>query len=518
MSLIIDFFKNFLDLTNAMSIYMLGGLLVAGILKQIIPDDFISSHLGKNSIISVIKATILGIPLPVCSCSVVPLAKSLEKEGASRGAVQSFLISTPITGVDSIMATYSFFGVFFTIYRVITSVVMAIIAGILQNFVKVAQKDEEIEEQEEESCNGHCSCSSSIKEKKKFSIKMVFKYAYVTLFGDMAKALFYGLLIGAAFTTFIPKDLLNMVFQHQYLTYLLVLVISLPMYVCATSSLPIVASLMLGGMTGGAGFIFLSAGPATNSVTMGVVAQMFGKKSLFIYLGVISGLSILFGVVFDLFFADINIMSTMQNMEQGGIIEIIASIIMLLLIAYFLLKPLFNKKTTSCCSGDSCCSSEEKEEDSCCSGDSCCSSEKEEASTVLICPICSEKGQKVVNTVFKSNLKPDSFKKIDLDVNNYICLNSKCEIAYYNEKIQININELRRELWFKTSSKRKIICYCNNIDEEQIEEAVNEHNLTTWNEITSHYRKKVIENCENLNPTGHCCRKNFDETVKQFIN
>ena len=225
MSLIIDFFKNFLDLTNAMSIYMLGGLLVAGVLKQIIPEDFISSHLGKNSIISVIKATILGIPLPVCSCSVVPLAKSLEKEGASRGAVQSFLISTPITGVDSIMATYSFFGIFFTLYRVVTSIVMAIIAGILQNFVKLDQKDEEIKETEEDSCGSHCSCSSGIKEK--FSIKMVFKYAYVTLFGDMAKALFYGLLIGAAFTTFLPKDLLNLVFQHQYLTYLLVLVVAL---------------------------------------------------------------------------------------------------------------------------------------------------------------------------------------------------------------------------------------------------------------------------------------------------
>ena len=373
MNLIIDFFKNFFDLTNAMSIYMLGGLFIAGILKQIIPDDFISSHLGKNSIISVIKATILGIPLPVCSCSVIPLAKSLEKEGASRGAVQSFLISTPITGVDSIMATYSFFGIFFTAYRVITSITIAIIAGVLQNLTKTPKKEVLDPHSDSDSHShhshskedSHCSCSSSVNNKK-FSIKKVFEYAYITLFGDMAKALFFGLLIGTAFTTFLPKEILNLVFQHQYLTYLLVLIISLPMYVCATSSLPIVASLMLGGMSGGAGFIFLSAGPATNSVTMGVVAQMFGKKSLFIYLGVISTFSILFGIIFDLFFGHVNILSIMNEMNHNSIIEIIATIIMLLLIAYFLIKPLFTKEVKSCCTdNDSCCTDNETK--SCCS-------------------------------------------------------------------------------------------------------------------------------------------------------
>ena len=108
MEIISKFFENFFLLASAMSFYILLGLIIAGILKQIIPSDFVSKHLGKSSLGSVVKATIFGIPLPVCSCSVIPLAKSLQKEGASRGAVQSFLISTPITGVDSIMATYSF--------------------------------------------------------------------------------------------------------------------------------------------------------------------------------------------------------------------------------------------------------------------------------------------------------------------------------------------------------------------------------------------------------------------------
>lgn len=115
MEIIIETADNFLKLLDAMAIYILVGLLIAGILKQLIPDDFISKHLGKGSIGSVIKSTIFGIPLPVCSCSVIPLAQGLRKEGASKGSVQSFLISSPITGVDSILATYSFFGLFFTI-------------------------------------------------------------------------------------------------------------------------------------------------------------------------------------------------------------------------------------------------------------------------------------------------------------------------------------------------------------------------------------------------------------------
>ncbi len=112
------------------------GLLFAGILKQLIPDDFVSRNLGNDSIGSVIKATVFGIPLPVCSCSVIPIAQGLKNEGASKGAVQSFLISTPITGVDSILATFSFFGLIFTIFRVISSIIIAITVGLIQNFIE----------------------------------------------------------------------------------------------------------------------------------------------------------------------------------------------------------------------------------------------------------------------------------------------------------------------------------------------------------------------------------------------
>ena len=143
MDLAITFANNFLLLLDAMAIYILVGLLIAGILKQLVPNDFVSKHLGKGSFSSVIKATLFGIPLPVCSCSVIPLAQGLRKEGASKGAVQSFLISTPITGVDSILATFSFFGLVFTIFRVVSSVIIAICVGLVQNFV---EKEENIQD------------------------------------------------------------------------------------------------------------------------------------------------------------------------------------------------------------------------------------------------------------------------------------------------------------------------------------------------------------------------------------
>ena len=358
MSFVKEFFFNFINLANAMSIYILFGLIIAGILKEILPKDFISKHLGKNSFMSVIKATVLGIPMPVCSCSVVPLAKSLQKEGASSGAVQSFLISTPITGVDSILATYSFFGWFFTLYRVVTSIIIAVITGLLQNLsirnktnrFKIdlykttnSKKTEAINFKTVKSinfktnfdnCNSSC-CSKDTKTDNSFSFNRVLRYAFNTLFGDISKSLFIGLILGALFTTLLPKELMATAKDNLILTYLIIIIVSMPLYVCATSSLPIGASLIFSGLPVGAAFILLSAGPATNSVTMSVVKDMFGKKGFLIYITTIATLSILFAFILDTFFAKINIINYMEHSEKFTIINYIATVVMLSLIAYY---------------------------------------------------------------------------------------------------------------------------------------------------------------------------------------
>ncbi len=399
---ITHFFEALWQLSIAMAPYILFGLAFAGILHEVVPDSIVTKHLGKDNVSSVVKSTIFGIPLPVCSCGVIPLATSIKKSGASKGATLSFLISTPITGVDSIMATYGIFGWIFTLYRAVTSMIIAMVAGILTNiFDKEEIKEEEnipvgrgaltptmnsgntlkfnnptklsalgdskptantfsmsTPKKEEESCGtgtGSC-CSAGAEEKKGFSFTAAMKYAFVTLLGDIAKPLFWGLLLGALITVAIPENLSELLQTYGWLSYIIVIIIAVPMYVCATASLPIAAGLMLSGVSAGAAFVFLSAGPATNTVTIGVVKKMMGTKSLMIYLGSIVIGSIVFGLGLDYIFdkSAIDPATLIHLHEEAGIISIVSSIVLWTLVLWFILKPYFTKKEE--CSGGSCCS------------------------------------------------------------------------------------------------------------------------------------------------------------------
>jgi len=341
MELSILFINNFYTLTLDMAIYIIFGILFAGILKQIIPKDFVSKHLGNDNYSSVIKASLFGIPLPLCSCSVIPFATSLKKEGASSGSVLSFLISTPITGADSILATYGFFGWIFTIYRVITSLIIAIFAGLLQNLFD----KEDIVNNEKESKSCCCNNTCDNKTTNKFSIKEVFNYAIFDIFKDFAKPLFWGLIAGSIITTLMPQNMMEYLSSNIFITYLIILLFSMPLYICATASLPIAASLIAAGLSGGAAFILLSAGPATNSVTMGVVLKTLGKKALIIYLSTIGFFSLIFAYIFDLYLPNILTGMIINENEKFGIFSHLFAIIMLFMIAYFLLEKLFKRKT-----------------------------------------------------------------------------------------------------------------------------------------------------------------------------
>ena len=361
MDLFLSLANNFLILLDAFSVYIIIGLFIAGILKQVVPADFVSSHLGRDSTSSVIKATLFGIPLPVCSCSVIPLAQGLRKEGASKGAVQSFLISTPITGVDSILATFSLFGLVFTTFRVISSIIIAILVGLTQNFFEKNDENETVPPVQTSSC-----CSS--KPSKKFSLIEVFKYGYGTLMEDMAKSLLIGLILGAMFITFMPEEYSRLLFDNQILTYFVVLLFAMPLYTCATASLPIAAALMLQGMSGGAAFIFLTAGPATSAVTMSIVYKMLGKKSLIIYLSVIAILALIFGFSYDLFFDELTLLKIASDNMESSLINSLSSFLMLLLIIYHIIKGrMKNKETQSCCSSDSTIKNENNTEKNACS-------------------------------------------------------------------------------------------------------------------------------------------------------
>ncbi len=364
------------DLSNAMAPYILFGLLFAGILHELVPDTIVKNHLGHDSIGSVIKATLFGIPLPVCSCGVIPLATSIKKSGASNGSTLSFLISTPITGVDSILATYGMFGWAFTLYRVVSSLVISIIAGILANIFpekedKIvaarptfsmqapAQKPSsmsftavQMPQEEVSSCCSSTNCSSEAK--KHFSLIAAIKYAFGTLLGDIASPLLVGLLLGALITVAIPQNLSEILIEYSWLSYIIVIAIAVPMYVCATASLPIAAGLMLAGVSPGAAFVFLSAGPATNTVTIGVVKKMLGTRTLYIYLGTIVFGSVLFGFGLDYVLRDVDVKELVHMDEHASILAVSSSLVLWILVFYYSIKPYFMKKEN--CDGGSCCS------------------------------------------------------------------------------------------------------------------------------------------------------------------
>jgi len=368
MELLSQFIIALFELSNAMAPYILFGLLFAGVLHELVPDTLVTKHLGKESIGSVVKSTLFGIPLPVCSCGVIPLATSIKKSGASKGATLSFLISTPITGMDSILATYGIFGWIFTLYRVVTSMIIAMAAGILTNlFDKDTEKPSPgfsaakapaknfavaptfsvtAAKEEAPDCRSDCGCDSKsddTKSFKNFSIIKALKYAFITLLGDIAKPLFWGLIIGALITVAIPQNLSDILIAYSWLSYLIVIAIAVPMYVCATASLPIAAALMLSGVSAGAAFVFLSAGPATNTVTIGVVKKMLGNRSLYIYLGSIIIGSMLFGLGLDYLFSssDIDPKSLVHMSENAGWFAIVSSGVLWSFVLYFMGRSLF---------------------------------------------------------------------------------------------------------------------------------------------------------------------------------
>ncbi len=349
MSYIEAFCYALVNLSNAMAPYILFGLIFAGILHELVPDTLVSKHLGKSSVWSVIKATLFGIPLPVCSCGVVPLATSIKKSGASNGSTLSFLISTPITGADSILATYGMFGWAFTIYRVLSSIVISIIAGILANLY--GDKEQSEKPKRSFSTFSHVTppslalnFSTQQQQKKNFSFKRAIKYAFGTLLKDIASPLFMGLLLGTLISVAIPENLSEILKEYSIVSYVIVILIAVPMYVCATASLPIAAGLILAGVSPGAAFVFLTAGPATNTVTIGVVKKILGTRTLYIYLGTIILGSVLFGLGLDYILVDVSVKELVHMHEEAGVAVWIATVVLWTLMVYYLLAPYFNKK------------------------------------------------------------------------------------------------------------------------------------------------------------------------------
>lgn len=286
MNYITDFWNELVGLTIEMAPYLMLGFLFAGILYAWFPAEKMTRYLGKNNSASALNAALLGIPLPLCSCGVIPTGVSFYKSGASKGSAVSFLISTPQTGVDSIMVTWSLLGLPMAIIRPIIALFTGVFGGILTN-----------KQEKKENPHNKKPKVKITENKKKIGVTGMLKYAFGEFLEDIVKWLVIGLLIAALIAVIIPEDFFLRYLSNDYLSMLIILVASIPLYVCATGSVPIAAVLMMKGLSPGAAIVFLMAGPATNAATISVIGNSMGRKTLFRYLASIIGGALLFGVI-----------------------------------------------------------------------------------------------------------------------------------------------------------------------------------------------------------------------------
>jgi uncharacterized membrane protein YraQ (UPF0718 family) len=276
--------------------FVLFGFFAAGLLKVLIPEKAIVKHLGGNGFRSVFKASLFGVPLPLCSCGVIPVAVGLRKQGASKGATASFLVSVPETGVDSVAITWALLDPLMTIIRPVSAFITALATGSLINLLP--------EQKEVSKTDTADSCCSADPDKSTLStqqkpilqrLKDGVIYAFTDLLKDIGGWLLLGILIAGVISYFVPIDFVDRYLGGEYSSLLIMLMIGIPLYICASASTPIAAALVLKGLSPGAALVFLLAGPATNAATMTVVAKHLGKTTTVVYVAVIATCSLAFG-------------------------------------------------------------------------------------------------------------------------------------------------------------------------------------------------------------------------------
>jgi hypothetical protein len=285
--IILDFFKESINLWLEISFYLVVGIIIAGFIHIFLGKDFIRNQLGRPTITSIVKAVIFGIPLPVCSCGVIPLASSLQKEGAHKSSVLSFLVSTPTTGADSILATYSLLGPLFAIFRPLGAFICGVSLGLLDYLFEGRKEKVKFIPK-----RPHLKISNF------FKFKEFLRYTFVEIPQDMGKWLIISTLIGGGISVFIPKEIFtNYLFFP--LDFLIVILVGIPLYVCATGSIPIGASLLAKGISGGAVLLFLIVGPATNIITLSFIRARMGRKSFYLYLINIIIVAVILSLIFN---------------------------------------------------------------------------------------------------------------------------------------------------------------------------------------------------------------------------
>jgi hypothetical protein len=314
MSILIDLVKEIWLVFNTASTFIILGLIFSGAMQIFVEKEKIVRHLGGSNIKSVLWASILGIPLPLCSCGVIPTAVALKKKGASKAAVASFLISTPETGIDSIFLSYALLNPLMAVYRPLAALFTAIVSGILEN---IFGKKEPVSKEEQKSCVFCEGKDSAHSHRLSEKLKHGMNFAFVDLLADISKWLLIGIASGGIISYFMPESLIQNYFSSNYSMFLMLL-IGIPLYICASGSTPIAAALIAKGMSPGAAMVFLLAGPATNITTILTMIKFMGKRSTALYLTSISVCSLLSGYILNKIYqlSKIDIRSTIGQVEH----------------------------------------------------------------------------------------------------------------------------------------------------------------------------------------------------------
>lgn len=326
--------------------WLLLGYLLAGIIKQVIPSSWVEKQLSGKGFGAIVRGAFIGAPLPLCSCGVIPTALAIRKAGASKGATSSFLVATPETGVDSISFSYAMLGPIFAIARPIGALVSAIIAGSLVN---VLDRNDVPVQQATSSCGKCCGGSKKQEVAAEPPLGQRFvdavKYGYGRMISDTAKWLTIGLVAAAVVTAVVPQSFF-LQWGDGLMAMLIMVLVGLPMYICATASTPVAASLLFAGVSPGAALVFMLTGPATNIATMGVIREQLGMRSLLAYLVGVIGTAIACGLVLNQLYAINGWPLQLSMAEHGASVPLwrqLAAMLLVALVLHVWIAPLWRK-------------------------------------------------------------------------------------------------------------------------------------------------------------------------------
>lgn len=346
------------------SIYILLGMMVGGLLKVFLSPAFVADHLGTGRFSSVFKAALFGIPIPLCSCGVLPAAAALKKQGANNGATTAFLISTPESGVDSIAITYALLDPIMTVARPVAAFVTAVAAGVTENILHV-QETKDWLQVVDRTCAVDGCCDGTDCEPENHAAHHAWpekvlagmRYAVGDLWGDLAGWFFAGLLLAGLITVLVPDELVVRHLGGGVQSMLIMLLVGIPMYICATASTPVAAALILKGVSPGAALVFLLVGPATNVTSLSVLFGILGKRATAVYLAGLSFFSVLAGIILDGIYAGLGISARAAVGQSAEFVPDWAKMAGALVVMILSVRPLFRMVTarvgTSRSAGDS---------------------------------------------------------------------------------------------------------------------------------------------------------------------